>query len=298
MRSWMRRSVRAGFAAAALAGASLAQLGVAQAQGVGAEAAQREEKAWSSFLPILGAEAERRGYELPLPLGLSIDAMGLNEPHRVRDLRLALGAGVPQSVPRDFLRVSAVDVNALSTALRVDAWLFPFLNLYGIGGYSRGRADLGLTVLPGVQGLTKEVQLPTLRYQGPTYGAGMLLAGGYRNWFATIDTNRTVTRLDLLDSQVDTWVVDARVGWRQKFGNVHGSLWLGAMYQKSSETMTGSVLLAPGAPPLRFEVDQTTDAPWNLLLGTQWEIGRHWWVLIEAGVGERKQLLGSVSYRF
>lgn len=182
--------------------------------------------------------------------------------------------------------------------MRADVWLFPFLNLYGIGGYSGGKADLNLTVLPGVQGLSQKVRIPTIEYEGPTYGGGAVLAGGYKKLFVMVDCNYTITDLDLLDSDVDTLVVDWRIGWRQRLGRVHGSLWLGAMYQNASQTMTGTVFLSPEDPPLRFEVDQTTDKPWNLLIGTQWELGRHWWVLVEGGLGERNQLLGSLSYRF
>ncbi|MEG1971206.1 MAG: hypothetical protein RR101_13935 [Burkholderiaceae bacterium] len=301
MESLVLHSVRTRIAAGVVVGLCVMP-NVARAQGAetgaGTEPPRGPATAWSSFLPILGAEAERRGYELPLPFGISVNGFALNEPYRVEELRLSLNDGAPRSVSSQLLRVSAVEVAARSTTLRADVWLFPFLNVYGIGGYSRGKAVLGLTLLPGAQGLTKEIRIPTLRYEGPTYGGGVVLAGGYKNFFATLDANRTTTRVDLLDSHVNTVVVGSRLGWRQKFGDVHGSWWLGAMYQKSSQTMTGSVSAAADAPSIRFEVDQTTDKPWNLLIGTQWELGPHWWCLLEGGLGDRKQVLGSVNYRF
>lgn len=289
------RALHAGVTAAVVAGCScLAPSADAQTPSdAGAQASAR-----TALLPLLGEEAERRGYELPLPFGLSINGMALSEAHFVQELRLGSGDSPPQAVSPKLLLVSPVDVKARSTTLRADVWLFPFLNLYGIGGYSFGTADLGLTVLPGAAGLTKELRIPTLSYRGITYGGGAVAAGGYKNVFLTLDANRTATRLDLLDSRVDTVVVGARLGWRQRFAEVHGSWWLGGMYQRTSQTMSGSVSPSPDVPPLRFEVDQTTSQPWNLLIGTQWEIGREWWCLIEAGLGSRKQLLGSVSYRF
>jgi len=257
-----------------------------------------EEERWSSFLPIWREEAEKRGHELPLPFGVSVIGMGLDEPHHVTDLRLSQGATAPTSVPRSFVQVSPVEVNAWSTTARADVWLFPFLNLYGVAGYSGGIADLNLTVLPGFQNLSQTIRIPSITYEGPTYGGGGVIALGYKNLFGMFDANYTVTDLDLLNSDVHTVVLDWRLGWRQKIGWVHGSLWVGAMYQKSSQTMSGTVAMSPGNPPLNFEVDQTTDEPWNLLIGTQWELGRHWWVLIEGGVGERHQIVGSISYRF
>lgn len=288
------RALHAGAIAVAAGCSCLAPSADAQTPSdAGAQASPR-----AALLPLLGEEAERRGYDLPLPFGLSINGMALNEVHFVQELRLGSGDSPPQTVSPKLLRVSPVDVTARSTTLRADVWLFPFLNLYGIGGYSFGTADLGLTVLPGAAGLTKELRIPTLSYRGITYGGGAVAAGGYKNVFLTVDANRTATRLDLLDSRVDTVVVGVRLGWRQRFDEVHGSWWLGGMYQRTSQTMSGSVSPSPDAPPLRFEVDQTTSQPWNLLIGTQWEIGREWWWLIEAGMGSRKQLLGSVNYRF
>lgn len=86
-------------------------------------------RSWTSVQPLWKEGAEKRGYELPLPFGISVVGLGLNEPHEVSDLRLGQGMAAPQSVPDSLLQVSPVEVNTWSASTRVDAWVLPFLNL-------------------------------------------------------------------------------------------------------------------------------------------------------------------------
>jgi hypothetical protein len=47
-----------------------------------------------------------------------------------------------------------------------------------------------------------------------------------------------------------------------------------------------------------FELDVKNEEPWNFLFGTQWEITKRWNVTAEGGIGDRRQILTGLSFRF
>ncbi|NJO55359.1 MAG: hypothetical protein HC834_02265 [Rhodospirillales bacterium] len=72
----------------------------AQSAAATAAGAGTEPERWSSFLPLMAGEATSRGYELPLPFGLSAIYNFIERDIQVDDLRLGLDGGSPQSVSR------------------------------------------------------------------------------------------------------------------------------------------------------------------------------------------------------
>jgi len=53
----------------------------------------QEPQQWSSFLPIWGEEARKRGYDLPLPFGISANFYYEKQDFEVQDLEIAFGDG-------------------------------------------------------------------------------------------------------------------------------------------------------------------------------------------------------------
>src|SRR5437762_7212566 len=96
-----------------------------------APAAQPDRR--SSFLPLMGEEARKRGIELPLPFGAGLVFYHLSREIEVTDLRVGRNGAPPVSVS-DFVKLGArADVNNLN--VKLDAWILPFVNLYAIAGY-------------------------------------------------------------------------------------------------------------------------------------------------------------------
>jgi hypothetical protein len=56
---------------------------------------------WSG-LPIWGADASARGYQVPLPLGIGVTAWSARQPVNIQDLQLGRG-GIPPASVKDFL---------------------------------------------------------------------------------------------------------------------------------------------------------------------------------------------------
>ncbi|MCQ1872643.1 hypothetical protein NOH57_25670, partial [Escherichia coli] len=84
-----------------------------------------------------------------------------------------------------------------------DAWVFPFMNLYGLLGKTTGQSVSDIRVrtplftggaFPG--GGTQYLKF-RLDFQGSTYGVGTSLVGGMNNWFTSLDANYTQTRFDI-----------------------------------------------------------------------------------------------------
>jgi hypothetical protein len=259
-----------------------------------------------SHLPLFGTQVEAKGYRIPLPLGISGTFFNANQPVNVRDLRLGVGTGPPQSA--DFAKVDKpIDSWQQNASARLDVWLLPFLNVYGLVGYTRGRTKGNLFVTLPALGINEVLPL-LAEFNGPTYGGGATLAGGYRlsEWhdlhiFGVGDVNHTVTRLSFKNESLiahtkpHATVVSLRLGLRgQVTESISAGLWAGTMFQKIQPTVAGSV----AGRELEFEIDQRAAAPWNALIGTQLEYGKHLNLTVEGGVGQRTSILTALTFRF
>ncbi|TOF66146.1 hypothetical protein CGJ17_06215 [Vibrio parahaemolyticus] len=145
--------------------------------------------AQDSFFPIWGDEAEKRGYSLPKPYGLSLSYMDMSNPITVNSIDLT-GHPVLEALDID---ANHADFKGSNITLRGDVWIFPFMNIYGIIGYTQGTSTAKINALScdtsSVQGIGNKVlcslldaagdELPDsaafeLEMDGGTYGAGTL----------------------------------------------------------------------------------------------------------------------------
>ena len=250
------------------------------------------------LLPFWAEEARKRGYELPLTYGVSPTFTYTAQDFALTELKLGLGnASATTSLP--FLGFDPIRVKAINTMMRFDAWVLPFLNVYGIAGYSSGKGDTTVTIPALTPITTQPTKIPiTINYEGPTYGGGLTLAGGHDWFFMTVDTNFTVTDLrHAFTSDIKTFIFAPRLGWHGTAGWFKGGVWAGTMYMNQSERLTGTSVL-PSGVPLNFELKQESIGRWNALLGFMWEITPHFVYLLEGGLGPRDQVTTSLAVRF
>ena len=260
---------------------------------------------WSDFLPIWGQEAKEQGYILPLPFGLSLGYMHLDQPLEVTELGLEIGE--TKIDLSDAISARDVEADDTNITLRADVWLFPFLNVYGILGKTDGRAK-GVVDLPSVC-VPSEPIIPAnqcilintpafalpfdLNYEGNTYGAGVTVAGGIGDFFGMIDYNETTTNLDISNSDTEAKITSARVGWNGQFHQWAGSVWIGAMHQDIAQTLE---LIVPNSQ-LVVLLGQQSKQPLNYLVGGRWNITEEFEILIDVGFGSRKSQMINLSYR-
>jgi hypothetical protein len=263
---------------------------------------------WSG-LPIWGAEAEARGYRIPRPFGIGVTAYSARQPVNIQDLQLGRNGNDPVSV-KNFLQINKVDTSQQNVSAKLDALIFPFLDVYALAGYTTGTTK-GLIQVPAdpILGIIEPRQLQlNASFSGPTYGAGVTLQGGgkvsdWRDLTAIVvtDWNRTKTKLSfenetlIADTKPVATVFSARVGLHGTVGpSMSAAIWAGGMHQRIQQTVAGSV----ANTDLQFIVVQSPTQPWNTLLGGLIEFGKDGYVLLEGGLGARTSILAAAVYRF
>ena len=262
----------------------------------GEPVAAPEKERWSSFLPLWGEEARERGHDLPLPFGLGANFMNIWQDYNIKSVQFT--PLVPVPFPIDGVQVSTAEGKGYSIDGRLDFWLLPFLNLYGVVGYTEGESRADATI-PGLGNLRFPFEL---NYEGVTYGGGATLAYGTKHFFASLDYNYTETDLDIADSRITAHVFTPRVGWHGQVGKLKSAAWLGTMYQGIAQEFRGTLNVSvPGVPgpiPVSYAVDEEPTNPWNMVMGLEWQINRHLHFVIEGGVIGREQILSSLTFRF
>ena len=243
---------------------------------------QGPEKRWSSFLPMMKEEALARGYELPLPFGVSVVYNYLARDVKVSDVRIGVDGEPPQSVSRFLDLGSTSDVNA--GLLKADAWLLPFLNLYVLGGYIHNESiSKGHVTEPRPGPLPPrefDFTVPT-KLDGFVGGGGLTLAAGYQDFFLMLDANYTQTDMGF-DDRFRAFVGSARTGWNGKLGSVPTRLWVGGAYWDTANTARSTVDV-PAVGRVSFEADQGPRNPWNMVVGGSVVLGRNWDCFLEYG---------------
>ncbi len=281
--------------------------------------------AQSSFFPIWGEEAQKRGYTLPKPYGLSLSYMDMSNPITVNSIDL-FGHPVLEALDID---TNQADFKGSNVTLRGDVWILPFMNVYGIIGYTQGTSTAKINSLGCdkslVQGIGNKAlcylldsagdNLPDnavfkLNMDGGTYGAGTTLVGGIGNWFALLDMNYTYTSIAAIDGNIKTFVAAPRIGYRWQYdGGRELRVYTGAMYQNVQQELSGDLkslnlpstihdLVDQLGSNSGFAVSQSADENWNSIVGFQYAFNKDWELLMEAGVGSRDTLFFSLGRRF
>lgn len=244
-------------------------------------------------LPLARWLAGDRVGTLPLPVGLTFGYNHQWEKLRVERLDVTLDGSPPIAVPRGA--VDDIRVSTSSYALTLDAWLLPFWNVFGIGAYSEGTADVRVNVPPIVSGSFEQP------YEVITAGGGTTLAGGWRELFAVASANWTTQDVDILESRVNVFIAAPRVGWQTSIGPTALSLWTGANYLHLSQHQYGKIAFdIPGRGPtdIGFDLDIREVGAWNAALGGRAALGRRFDFVLDGGVGVRKSILAAVTFRF
>lgn len=265
-----------------------------------AQTAAPDDERWSSFLPLMKEEAIKRGYELPLPFGVSVIYNYIGRDIDVFDVRIGVDGEELHSVSQFLNLGSNSSVNA--ALLKVDAFLLPFLNLYLLGGYLENEStSIGHVTVPRVvtPGPPREfdIEIET-SLSGFVLGGGMTLAAGYGNFFITADANYSVTDIGF-DDEFLALVASARAGWNGKFGDTPTRVWAGAAYWDTENTARSTVDVE-GVGTVQFEADQGPAHPWNASIGGQAIFHKPWEAFAEYGFNfeDVQFFAGGIGYRF
>lgn len=248
-------------------------------------------------LPLMSGFAEEREIVLPLPLGTSFVWTEMNRNVAISDVRLAFGDNTPTSAER--VSVPTTKFHASAKVARVDLWVLPCFNLYGLVGHTRSTGDVDVTIsrfpLPISPPITLDIPVVL---EGPTAGWGCTSGIGSADWFAMLDINKTWTNFEQFESSMTCLVITPRVGRVIDLPWFKGEIHTGAMWQDTRQTVELVIdhpILGPG---LHVEVDQYEPRPWNFLIGGLWAIDERLQLLVEGGTGGRSYVLTGATIRY
>lgn len=282
------------------------------------------------IFPLFGEDLVRKGFELPLPVGINI----VYYQHSLDVVvdRVAIGPSENQLMPLGFIEFDNVINKARTVNARLDLWLLPFLNIYGMVGYAE--SDAKVTVSAPFSFET------AVDFDGWDYGGGAVVAFGVQGFWVTANGNLAWTDMKDYKSPIKATVLSFRLGRTLRFMKDRDlQIWLGAMYQDPESEVAGQFLLADVVTDdlagqfedyylsswynaltpeeqqfvdafvqtimqasadtrLDYEVVQNPEQVWNMIAGAQLELSKRWSLEAEAGLlGSRTSFMMNVNYR-
>jgi len=237
------------------------------------------------FMKDLAGDAD-----LPNPWGVGFDFFTMDQDYDIKSLEFSV-PGVSISDPSQIKVTNEVT----HYDIKADAWLLPFLNVFGLVG----RVGIDTTVdfsQAGIMGLPFPLKTLPVSFDGTVWGGGFTLAYGTERWFTSVTTVFTSTSTSGdLDSKVSSTAVQPRIGLLRN----GWQFWVGAMYLDTDETHSGVFDLGlPGLNAVPFSVELQTKDHWNYVVGARYEFNERFNLSFEAGFGDRTHSLFNINYRF
>lgn len=276
-------------------------------------------RVWNRKLPFLAQKVIDKGYDLPMPYGIGVTYADVDQEQLLSSLEVGINGNDLR--PINFVEFDQARSLSKSLSVKLDAWLFPFLNVYAMLGRVDGHAPVDVVV--DGNGFLEELEVdcdrpppsplcPLLQdktftlpidanFEGNTYGIGATLAGGWNNWFVAIPLNWTYADMDGSKTDGVNFTVTPRGGYLFNLGRA-GNLaaFVGGNYLDSDLTVDG-LATAPGTD-LTFDyiIDQQNKDKWNAVVGFNWDINRNlsWSLEYNGFVGSRTATITSLVWRF
>ena len=262
---------------------------------------QTTEKSKRRVLPMARGWFENQSIDLPLPYGVSAFFTYMTRNIDISNVEVAFLDQPKQSI-NDF---STFDLNNQSAvaAVKVDAWLLPFINIYGLMGYVSTSATLDATItidriiFPG-----PEIVIPissNSNIQGNYFGIGSTMVAGHGSWFVLGDFNYGYSKLDEFNGRIDFWMFSGRTGFQTKLNKNNLRTWIGGIYLSSNRTLQLNVE-NENVGLIEVDIYQQTKNPFTIQLGTSIGLGKHFELLAELGTNLSDANLGvlTTNYRF
>lgn len=275
------------------------------------------------LFPFWGKKLASRGLTFPLPFGVGLNYGYVTQGVDISSVNVAVNdreyVDLSKIVKFDHVTSTVKVING-----RLDLWLLPFLNVYGLATWV---VDSDTDVL-----MSQPFSLRAGASQSG-FGGGFGATAAFSFWgiFSVLDMNLAWTKLEKLDRPVRTFLLTPRVGKRFTLGRkVWLSSWVGAMRQSIQADTEGAISLkdAVGAPEgsldskigkwagrasaghligdlqsdrdptIRYKLDKQLTDPWNMLIGAEVDLHKRVQMRMEYGFIGRTQLIMGICYRF
>lgn len=286
---------------------------------------------WPHVFPILGDRAAASGMKMPLPFGLGVNYMYADQAIDISRVAVSVGdSGLVDLT--DVIAFEEVRSQVHVLNARADLWLFPFLNVYSMANYIV-ESQTAVSISAPFDFTAGAVQPGAGGGFGVTLaGAAWGFFGTVDlNW----TWNKMEKLANPVGTYLVAPRIGRNFG---KVGPIELAVWVGAMRQDIESNTVGDISLSEtvgggdgaadfeeklmdwynGLPPgrqqlvegivsridadgdavIHYELDKAIATPWNMLVGTEVGLDRHWRIRAEIGFIERFQVLLGLNYRF
>jgi hypothetical protein len=274
---------------------------------------------WEHRLPFLAQKVIDKGYNLPLPYGIGVTYANVNQDMLLSGLEVGINGRHKE--PFEFVAFRDANAENDTMQLKIDAWLFPFMNVFALLGKIDGEATLDVLLdgngmldkldvtcggfppnplCPALKDRTITLPIKTT-FSGTTYGIGTVLAGGWYNWFVAIPITFTYADMDTTDTDGIALTVTPRFGRSinmGQWGNL--SLFTGGNYLDAELSVAGTVSTPDDLIVIDYTIEQKNEDKWNLLVGGNWDMDKRWSFSAEYNgfIGSRQAFIMSLTTRF
>ncbi|MDO6760507.1 hypothetical protein Q4566_09885 [Tamlana sp. 2_MG-2023] len=223
-------------------------------------------------LPIWGDKVAERGMadQLQLPFGVNVNYVNAFMDLEITEFGLDIaGKDVSNILNVETLNFTNVAATTNGLNLRADAWILPFMNVYGL--FSTVTGGTMVSLQPTWKDAEGEIilQLPefssNVEFDAMTYGIGTTLVFGWDNYFLSTDFNYSRTNTALLKEQVGYATLSARAGYRFGLSKNNKDFflapYLGVMYRDfvGADGNSGQIGLDEVFPDLDMTFNETVD---------------------------------------
>ena len=242
-------------------------------------------KPYPYSLPIWGAKAAARGYDLPYSAGLGVNYLWQQSDLIISDLFVGFNNG-PMYDLDELIRFNGSTATASAVNFRPDIWILPFLNVYALIAKAKTSTEINAGVwLPDESNTWNEVTTFSSKanFDATSMGFGMTPTMGVGGGWLALDMNMTWTDVSALNKPVFTFVFGPRMGksFKLKKPERNISFWTGAFRTSSFFSDRGFASLSEVLPvdDLQPKVDEglakvadgqvNVDAWWSGLTPTE-----------------------------
>jgi len=197
------------------------------------------------ILPILGAAATKRGFNLPYSAGIGLNYLWQESDLVIENLQVGFNHN-PMHDLSEIVRFNNATSEATGLNFRPDVWVFPFLNVYGILAKAKPSTtvDFGVYV-PDADGNWNNVINMTsqAKFDATSFGFGLTPTLGIGGGWMALDMNFTWNDIAELEDPAFAFVFGPRFGksFKLKKPERNIALWVGGFRLKLNTGTTGSI---------------------------------------------------------
>lgn len=309
----------------------LTETGVGNAKFANHESAGDESNPkWDRPLPFFAQDVVDQGFSLPLPFGISILYAETKQDMTITGLEAGFSQMGSGTVPVEFMSFDNNYSHSQSPQLKIDAWVFPFMNVFATVGKVNGMAhvefesDGSLINGSGIGG--GQVCTPNpitgnrpefcdaleqwdgwnhaldVDLDGWNYTIGATFAAGWEDYFLAIPVS--VSYIDMKNAKAEELVISVspRIGKQIPLKDTSSvDVYIGVSYLDSTLTIYGEHYgQLPDDMHITYKIEQENIDKWMGLVGASYNFNRSWAIQAEYGQNgsDKRQFVSSLTRRF